>query len=185
MRDALAGAIERLRPLGRGVAWVARDNLHVTLKFLGHVEPDRLDRAMAALHAATATVGAFELAVVGLGAFPSPNRPRVVWAGLGAGADAARALAARIDEGLSREGFAKEEREFAGHVTLGRVREPRPDPDLAAAIAAAGGRPFGRLNAERVSLMRSELSPRGARYSVISEWPLARPIDQRTTTTTR
>ena len=173
VRSALDAEIEQLRPVGRDVSWVARDNLHVTLKFLGHVAPERLDLA---------TVAGFELAIAGLGAFPSPTRPRVLWAGLTSGADAAATLARSIDGALAAHGFAREDRPFSGHVTLGRVRQPGRDERLAAALAAGARHQFGRLAVDRLALMRSELSPRGARYSIISAWPLLAAPSQGTTT---
>ena len=129
VRAALGVEIERLRAFGRNVSWVAPDNLHVTLKFLGNVEPARLDDAVSALTVAAAVVAPFELAIVGLGAFPSPTRPRVLWAGLADGAGAAAKLARSVDSALAGHGFPPEDRPFAGHITLGRVREPRGIPD--------------------------------------------------------
>jgi len=182
VRSALDAEIEQLRPVGRDVSWVARDNIHVTLKFLGHVEPERLDLAVSALARVAATVAGFELAIAGLGAFPSPTRPRVLWAGLTSGADAAATLARSIDGALAAHGFAREDRPFSGHVTLGRVRQPGRDERLAAALAAGARHQFGRLAVDRLALMRSELSPRGARYSIISAWPLLAAPSQGTTT---
>jgi len=173
VRSALDEEIERLQPAGGDVAWVTRDNLHVTLKFLGHVEPARLDHAVSALARVATVVARFELAVVGLGAFPSPTRPRVVWAGLERGADAAAVLARAVDGALVDHGFAREARPFTGHVTLGRVRQPGRDRRLTALLTAGAGHRFGRLTVDRFALMRSELSPRGARYSVIGAWPLS------------
>jgi RNA 2',3'-cyclic 3'-phosphodiesterase len=173
VRSALDAHVDRLRPVGGDVSWIARDNLHVTLKFLGQVEPERLDHAVSALALVATAVARFELAVVGLGAFPSPTRPRVVWAGLQHGADAAAVLARAIDGALAEHGFAREERPFAGHVTLGRVRQPGRDRGLAALLAAGAGHRFGRLTVDRFALMRSDLSPRGARYSIIDAWPLS------------
>jgi 2'-5' RNA ligase len=154
------------------VSWVAPENLHVTLKFLGNVDPTRLDAVRSALAAAAPAREAFDLAVQGLGAFPSPTRPRVIWAGVGAGEAPAAALAGRVEELLVPLGFAREARPFAAHVTLGRVREPRPDAALAEALAAGAARPFGLVRVARLSLMRSELSPRGARYTELAGWPL-------------
>lgn len=172
VRAALAAEIARLRPAGREVAWVAAENLHVTLRFLGGVEEDRLEAVGAALAAVAAGAAGFEVEVRGLGAFPTPSRPRVLWAGLAGGAPALAELAGRVEEALAGLGFPREERPFAGHVTLGRVREPRRDPRLEQALAAGAGRPFGRLPVDRVALMRSDLSPRGARYTVLGAWPL-------------
>ena len=163
--------MDRLRPLAPDVAWVGRDDVHLTLKFLGGVEAGRLDAVTGALAGAVAGRPAFDLAVSGLGAFPSPARPRVLWAGVGEGAGAAGALAGLIDEALAPLGFPRETRPFSAHVTLGRVRTPRTDRRLAEALAAGG--PVGRQRLGHVSLMRSELSPRGARYTELAALPLA------------
>ncbi len=107
----------------------------------------------------------------GLGAFPTPTRPRVIWAGVDEGAAQAATLARRVDEALVALGFAPEPRAFAAHVTLGRVRAPRANPRLAEALAASGT--FGRQRVDRLVLMRSQLSPRGARYTELAAAPLA------------
>lgn len=117
---------------------------------------------------------AFEVELRGLGAFPSASRPRVLWAGT-AEASAFTALARDVDDRLSGLGFAPEARGFTAHVTLGRVREPRRDPALAAALTEAAARPFGRLSVGRISLMRSHLSPRGARYTELAGSALRSP----------
>jgi RNA 2',3'-cyclic 3'-phosphodiesterase len=171
VRQRLAAAIERLRPHVADVAWVAAGNLHVTLKFLGQVDETRVPGLADALRATLAGERAFDVAVRGLGAFPSPTRPRVLWAGLEDGTGALHAVARRVDACCGGLGFPPETREFAAHVTLGRVREPRRQPALADALARAAD--FGRVRVERVSLMRSELSPRGARYSELAAAPLA------------
>jgi 2'-5' RNA ligase len=148
---------------------VAESNVHVTLKFLGQVDEPRLPAVIDALGVVARSRG-FDVDVRGLGAFPSAARARVVWAGL----DAARplaALAAAIDGALAELGFPRESRPFAAHVTLGRVREPRRQPALGDALTRGGD--FGRLPVTAVSLMRSELHPRGARYTELARIALA------------
>ena len=120
--------------------------------------------------AAAAGHPAFDLDVHGLGAFPSRARPRVLWAGVTAGAAESAALAASVDAALAALGFARDGRAFAAHVTLGRVREPRANLRLAPALASTED--FGRQRVARVSLMRSELSPKGARYTELAAIPL-------------
>jgi 2'-5' RNA ligase len=154
----------------RDVAWVAPDNLHLTLKFLGGVDAERLEAVATALTAAAAGSTVFDLVVRGLGAFPSPTRPRVLWAGVDEGRAAAATLARGVDDALAALGFEREARAFAPHVTLGRVRVPRPAPRLAEALAAGGH--FGRQPVASVALMRSDLSSRGARYSELATAPL-------------
>ena len=171
LRQRLATAIERLHPYAADVAWVAPANLHVTLKFLGQVEEARVSALADALRTALVDQRAVDVAVRGLGAFPSPTRPRVFWAGLEDATGGMTALAQRVDVCCARLGFPAETRDFAAHVTLGRVREARRQPALADVLARPAD--FGRLRVERVSLMRSELSPRGARYSELFAAPLA------------
>jgi RNA 2',3'-cyclic 3'-phosphodiesterase len=97
-------------------------------------------------------------------------RPRVLWAGLATGAEAAAALATRVDEAVATLGFKREARTFSPHVTLGRVRQPHAQPRLREALAAT--RVLGTVEVARVSLMRSDLSPRGARYTELAAVPL-------------
>ncbi len=173
VRSALAEEIERLRGTGTGVAWVAPENLHVTLKFLGWVEPPRLELVDGSLDRAVTGMAPFDLSIEALGAFPTPTRPRVIWAGIADGKAELAALADRVERELSALGFAGEERAFSPHVTLGRVKEPRKNPDLGDALAMAAGRRFGTVPVDRVVLMRSDLSPRGARYTELSSHGLA------------
>jgi len=174
VRARLAAAVDELRraAAAHGVGWVRPENLHLTLKFLGPVDEPRLVDVRAALAGAAALAAPFELAVAGLGAFPTPARPRVVWAGVDRGGAALAALAGAVEDALAPLGVPREARAFSAHVTLGRVRQPRGDPALAAALAAAAGRGFGVLRVARLSLMRSDLSPNGARYTEIDGWAL-------------
>jgi RNA 2',3'-cyclic 3'-phosphodiesterase len=169
VRERLAVEVERLRPLARDVAWVGPDNFHVTLKFLGGVEAPRLDAVATALAGVARVSGPFDLGVSTLGAFPSRTRPRVLWAGIDDGAAAAATLAGHVDRVLAPLGFPPEGRVFSAHVTLGRVRAPRRNPRLAEALS---GGAFGRQRVDHLSLMRSELSPRGARYTELVAVPL-------------
>ncbi len=167
-RGALGGRIEILRRAAPRVAWVAAENLHVTLKFLGNVEVGSLERVTAGLEAAVRGSAPFDLGIRGLGAFPTPARARVVWAGVTAGREAMSALAARVEAALVPIGVSREARPFSPHVTLGRVRAPRKDRRLAGLIEAAGAVEFGVVRVDAVWLMRSDLGPSGARYSEIA-----------------
>jgi 2'-5' RNA ligase len=172
VRARLTDAVTELRGVAPDVAWVAPDNLHLTLKFLGAVEEARLSAIGSALAAAAAGQPAFGFRCAGLGAFPSPGRPRVVWAGIEQADAALAALARAVEQSLVPLGFEQEARDFTAHVTLGRIREPRRQPALPGALAAAARREFGRVRVDHISLMQSQLHPRGARYSALAAFEL-------------
>ena len=109
---------------------------HLTVQFLGDVSPEQLDAILPALREAAAGFPAFDLTLAGVGAFPSADRPRVVWVGATDGADRARALARCVAEALTPLGFPPDAGEFVPHQTLFRVRSPR---DRLRATALLGG----------------------------------------------
>jgi RNA 2',3'-cyclic 3'-phosphodiesterase len=179
-RVAVAAEIERLRPLSRAVAWVPADNLHLTLRFLGHQTADRLREVARALAETAAAAAPFSLALEGVGAFPGPDRPRILWIGVSEGATAVRALQLGIEMALDTSGFGREARPWHPHLTIGRVFDERrwrreAGPELREAVAGAAARRFGLLPVRAISLMRSDLSPRGARYGELVSVPLGKP----------
>lgn len=172
VRARLGAEIERLRPTAPPVAWVTPGNLHITLKFLGGVDPAMIGPVTAGLAKVAARAMPFPLTIQGLGAFPSLTRPRVIWAGTDAGAETLIALATSVQHALAGLGFPPEARPFSPHVTLGRVRAPQRDQALADALAEAERRALGVVEVAYMSLMRSDLSSRGARYTELAAYPL-------------
>jgi len=171
VREAVTAVVDRLRPLGRSVAWVPAANLHVTLQFMGNQPEERLAAATEALHAAAAASAPIEVTLHGIGAFPGLERPRILWVGLALGALEVRALQERVAIALAREGFPREDRAWHPHLTIGRVYDERrwrqeAGPALRQALAQAATTGFGTARVAEVALMQSDLSPRGARYTV-------------------
>ena len=173
VRARLAAAAAELRGRAPGLAWVRADNLHLTLRFLGEVEPVTLERVREALAVAATTVAPFTVALGGLGGFPPGRAPRVVWAGVVAGSEGLGALHAALESTLAARGIPGEGRAYHAHVTLARARDPRGASGLAGALAE--GPPFGEVRVAMLHLMRSELAPGGSRYSVLVAAPLGDP----------
>src|SRR5512139_1568460 len=123
VQAALRRLLAQCAELRCEVRWVRAAGLHVTLKFLGWVAPARLEQVHATLSTAVAEQPPLPVRARGLGAFPSWRRPRVLWVGLEA--EGLAALAARVDEAMSRLGFEPEKRAFTPHITLGRVHGMR------------------------------------------------------------
>lgn len=168
-RTAVSEEIERLRPLSSAVAWVPAQNLHLTLKFLGEQTEARLAETAEALEEAVRSTPPFTIALQGVGGFPGLARPRILWVGLAEGGLEARALQLRIDAALLERGFDADTRPWHAHLTIGRVfddrRWQREAGRLEESLARLARSGFGRLAVTRIALMRSDLSPRGARYS--------------------
>jgi 2'-5' RNA ligase len=168
----------RLRPEDLGGArlrWVRPEGIHVTLKFLGEVNAERLGAIEEALRTAVPRPPAVRLRLGGAGGFNRGARPTVVWAAVDGDTDALARLAAAVDAAVTPLGFPPERRPFAAHLTLARVPEDlaRPYWDrLKAAVAAtAAPAPPPAMVVEEVALMRSRLRPDGARYEKVATFP--------------
>jgi len=169
--DLRHAAAEVQRRLPDGWRPAREDGLHVTVRFLGELDPARAPALDAGFRDAAAGTGTLPLTLAGVSAFPASGRPRVVWLGvLDGSADAAlRHLAQRVESAATRAGFLAEDRPFAAHVTLARARRGAPAPRRPAAEAGA----LGAFVAERLVLYRSELHAFGSRYHEVASYPLA------------
>lgn len=154
------------------VRWVAPENVHLTLQFLGAVPEERLEHLRAAIGAAAGEARPLALEVKGAGGFPNARRPRVVWAGVGGEVAALSALAAGLGRRLAPLGFPPEDRPLSPHLTLGRAREGRGAPGLAGALARVAELEGAPWRADALVLFRSHLSPSGARYEPIDRFAL-------------
>lgn len=163
-RALLAGYLERCRERAPGLRWVSPDNLHLTLRFLGSVEAERLDRLGAGLQ--EIPFQPFEVQLGGLGAFGPAASVRVVWLGVEQGRQELERLSEAIEERCQAVGFEAETRPFNPHLTLARARERRgarlpelPAPPKLPAWTASG-----------FHLFRSQTGPGGAVYSILASF---------------
>ncbi len=171
VQERLGRVQDRLRDARADVSWVKPANLHITLKFLGEIEPKRLERLQPVLAETASRAAPFVVAIGGVGTFGG-RVPRVVWAGIGNGAEPLGSLARAIEGGLARVGFPKEKRAFSAHLTLGRVRSATNLPHLTAVLRETAAEHFGEAPVDRFALMQSELHPSGSIYAVLREFSL-------------
>jgi 2'-5' RNA ligase len=153
------------------VKWVDPDGVHLTLKFLGSVDPAKIDPIAAAMKEAARGVSPFSLKVEGLGAFPNLRRVQVVWVGVSGEVDKLANLQQRLEENLAGLGFAPEKRRFTPHLTLARVRDQASLAEregLGQLIAGTGFEAATGFPVAELSLMRSQLTREGAIYSRLS-----------------
>jgi 2'-5' RNA ligase len=173
VRAAAMDVIDLLRPAAGDVKWVTEENLHWTLQFLGDVEDTRIAEVCDRVAGAAAEVPTFDLEARGVGAFPSPDRPRTLWLGAGKGSDEMIRLYKAIDRPLSKRGFRGENRRFVPHLTLGRVGRGRPPASLSEQLADLADFDAGTMCVDEVTVYASQLSREGPIYSVLSHAPLA------------
>jgi 2'-5' RNA ligase len=168
LKDGILSLIDELRAAGVRAGWSRAGTLHLTLKFLGDVEEALLPDLATALKAAAAEVPPFTFDTTSMGAFPSPARPRVIWLGVEP-ADGLYELQEAVERELTPLGFSRERRRFHPHITLGRVRdagEASRDVDLLALMTELPV-PRGRTAVDGLRLVRSTLSPGGARHETL------------------
>jgi len=159
---------------GMPIRWVPASNIHLTLKFLGDVSIATLEMLTKILKAEVASHHPFEISVGGSGAYPNIRRPRVIWVGLEAPAELG-AVQSGIENTMARLGYAREERPFSPHLTLGLVGRSVSSQDVACISKALETTKVGFLGAacvREVYLYRSDLKPSGAVYTPVFSAPL-------------
>jgi 2'-5' RNA ligase len=170
--DELDRTIDPHRGRVEGARWAPAANQHLTLKFLGAVQSERLPDVLGACADAGEAVGPSDVSVVGLGAFPTVRKARVLWAGIEDADGTLRKLATALDDALGPLGFESEKRRYTPHLTLARLRTPG---DMRAIIGQVEFRSEA-FRVERFHLYRSRLSPKGARYEVMDTFVLGGDI---------
>ena len=176
VRDGFAALIAELRGADSSFSksrarWVRPENLHVTLKFIGHVDAGKLDAIRAAL-AEVRLDSPVELRFRGLGFFPNGKRPRIFWAGIEASPNLAP-LAGEIEARLAKVGISGETREFAPHLTLARFEPPGISDGLSAIAQENVSREFGAVRTGEFHLFESKTKPSGAEYARLQSFPFA------------
>jgi 2'-5' RNA ligase len=175
VRAAVGDVIEQLRSPDDGVKWGQRENLHLTLQFLGPTPAGQIADICRAIGEAVVGCAPFELEIRGTGAFPNTRRPRTIWLGVTAGSEALGAVQKQVQKALKRLGFPPEARAFSPHLTIGRVREGgSASSHLSAGIAALADESCGRCPVTETVLFSSDLTPAGPVYTALGHMPLAR-----------
>jgi 2'-5' RNA ligase len=173
-RAPLEAALPDLAPLLSGARLTAPGGWHLTLAFLGQVRPELADAVVRVGEAAAGTALAARLRLEGSGVFPGGRRARVLWAGIGGDTDVLVRLAASLAAECKAAGLRFEERPLMPHLTLARFPTPAPVPAAALELVAGAAAAGAEWEARELACYRSILGgPRGARYRVVREFPLA------------
>src|SRR3990170_1816036 len=175
LKDELKKKIEEvqtpLKKINADVSWVKPGNVHATLKFLGEVPEDKIEKVFEGTEKALEGIRGFRLSLKNLGCFPNLKRPRVLWIGVEKGKEELALMAKKIEQEMENMGYPKEEREFSPHLTIGRVKSPKNIEKLAEQIKTTNFQ-TEEIEIKEVVVMRSQLNPAGAIYTPIKKMPL-------------
>jgi 2'-5' RNA ligase len=159
------------RNIRGSISWVRPEGIHLTLKFFGNIGREDLPSIAEIVTVHAAATPPLNLHVQGLGVFPGPRRPRVLWIGMGGDTERLIALQKTIDQGLEACGFRKEERPFQAHLTLARIKSPQGLAGIERMLAERGSEVAGAFEARSLTLFKSDLTPKGAIYTVLGNFP--------------
>lgn len=172
VREALCRTIAELKNVDAEVRWESEEKLHGTLKFLGDTPEARVEAVLAGLERTASATAPLTIAYAGLGFFPTPRQPRIIWAGMLEPAGALADFHARIERSMGALGFPEESRAFHPHVTLGRLRGPRGTAALRARVETCT---FDQppITLHEVALIKSDLRPSGSVYTILTRISLS------------
>jgi 2'-5' RNA ligase len=172
-RKALEDVQEKLKQSGAGVRWVKPGSIHLTLKFLGNIHPAQVEDIALAVAQEIRDQPPITLGAAGLGAFPSPRKPRVIWIGMEGEVQRLTRIQARVENALEPLGFVREKRPFRPHLTIGRVKDRRKLQALIDAMAELKIPEFDSFDVTEIILYKSDLRPTGAIYTKLHRMSLA------------
>jgi 2'-5' RNA ligase len=166
--NRLAAAQKHLIQTGADLKLVEPQNIHITIRFLGNITQATAEKIFNEMKQVQFTP--FNVQIKGIGAFPNPNYPRVVWAGITTGADQLKSVFSQLEPRLRGLGFTPDQKGFSPHLTIARVRSGRNKQQLAQFVTENANYEFGTVNAKCLRLKKSDLTPRGPVYSTLKEF---------------
>ncbi len=166
--NRIAAAQKLLFQTNADLKLVEPKNIHITLRFLGPISPEMVEKVYVAMKNVKFTP--FNITLHGLGVFPTLNYPRVVWAGITDGAEQLKSIFEQLEPQIHDLGFAPDPNGFSPHLTIARVRSGANKQRLVDLIERQSEYEFGNIRAECLRLKKSQLSPRGPTYTTLKEY---------------
>lgn len=167
LESKLSNVVESLKEVNARIKCVSPENIHLTLRFLGYPEESKLKDIEQVMEEALKDIQPFEILLKGIGAFPNPGKPKVIWAGVETGAEEVCAMREKIEKGLNSNGIAREKRPYHAHLTIGRVKSLPQSGNLAEWLKSRRDFVIGTMKVFRVVLMESRLRKEGPEYFVL------------------
>jgi len=168
-QQKLSNIIKELKSSAADVKWVKPENIHLTLKFLGYVETSKIEAISKIIETTAGEFARFEFQLNEIGAFPRISSPRVIWVNAQAAEGIIAKIVSMLEVRLEKLGFAKEEREFTPHLTIGRVRSSAGRLQLTEKLKDSKILPAIIQQADKITLFQSTLMPSGPVYKALNQ----------------
>ena len=174
LRKKVAELQRELRGTLPTINWVHPESIHLTLKFLGYIAPAMVEQLLTAIEPIRKRQTSIMVEIQGLGVFPHIHRPRILWIGCTGDMPSLLNCVSRIEGTLEAFGFPPEEKPYHPHLTLARIKH---DNSKVGNLLAHSGlleqpRSLGPWHIDRITLFRSDLSPKGVAYTALWTVPL-------------
>ena len=169
IKEEIARIQTRLKVTQDKIKWVEPSSVHLTLKFLGEIEEEKLEKVHRITEELGERISPFKIEVKGMGVFPGFSSPRVIWIGARDTSGELEELAARLEEALAREGFVREKRKWKAHLTLGRVKFLKETERLRELIQKEMETEAGKMEVKDLTIMQSQLTPKGPIYTSLGK----------------
>jgi 2'-5' RNA ligase len=170
IKTFLANIQNQLKTSGADVKWVAPDNIHLTLKFLGEKDDEKIKQVIVILEEIAKDKKQFTARLASLGAFPEIASPRVIWVGIDRGNENSKLIAAELEERIAAIGIPKEEKGFSSHITIARTKSSKSMDNLVKELnlyADKFGQEKAEFNVNQIVLYKSTLTPKGPIYQAL------------------
>jgi 2'-5' RNA ligase len=168
---------QEFRQLPVEAAWIHEAGFHITLKFLGEVDSAQIEPIFSCMTETVQHYSPFSLMLSGVGVFPRESSPRVLWVGIQDATGLLRQMQQMLEAQLVRAGYPRKDRPFAPHLTLARLKRVSCRSEFLAGLKAHSKAVLGQLEVDHIELVKSQLSPSGARYSIVNAVRFPRAID--------
>jgi 2'-5' RNA ligase len=171
IKTILSRIQDELKRSGADVKWVEPHNIHLTLKFIGEIEEGKIEEIKQIIQEAAKNQPQYKITLSSLGVFPDLKRPRIIWVGIKDQNNETKLIAEELEEKLEELNIPKEEREFLGHITIGRVKSGLNKDKLAEKLDPLKidlAKDTGFI-ADKITLFKSTLGPDGPAYEALKE----------------
>ena len=172
IKNKLSEFLTQLRKIDADVKWVACENIHLTLKFLGHIGENILPALNKIIDDAVSCFRPFDINIENVGAFPSLKKPRVIFVCAQDKGNNLLKIYEKLDKGMEELGIKQDAKKYVGHITLGRIKSRKNIPALIDALNSGTGYFFGQEKVNYISLMQSKLTPKGPIYTRLKNFTI-------------